>query len=146
MLYHYTDRLTARDIRRDGAIRPERLTLHRDMMGTDRGKRTAPIIWLTTATDWEPTVAAKLIANGWPRLLIGELYRFVLADSFPCVGLDEYIQSSGIDSEWWRWMVMTGAMSGADVSAWRIATTPIEKSDWLDVQRLMDRGFQWGSA
>lgn len=135
-LYHYTDRLTAADIIQCGLIRARSLTLHRDLLGQDEGRVTAPLVWLSSNPVIESTVAAKLWAAGWPRSLIGDLYRFAVADDYAPLGLGEFADQSGIEHEWWEWIVRTGALVGSHYTTWRCYPGNIAAADWQRVEKL----------
>lgn len=136
--YHYTDRLSAADIRRDGILRAYPLTLHRDMFGRDRGKETVPVVWLTTAESPERTVTAKLVAAGWP-LVAGDLVRFAIPDDYPGVtafpGYHEpYL---GCDPIWWDWALRTAVMAGSRWEDWRTVARDVPAADWLAVEDVI---------
>lgn len=136
MLYHYTDRLSAAEIKREAVIRAMPMTLHRDMLGQDAGFRTEAVVWLTINPILDGTVIAKMIAGGWPRELTGDLYRFSLPDDYPCLSLGEYVDATGMDPDWWQWSVRTGQMAGSDYTTWRLCRAYIPAADWLAVEVL----------
>lgn len=142
MLYHYTDRLSAADIISDGVILARPQTLHRDMFARDKGLTTTPIVWLSTESDGDGTVAAKMIASEWPPGLIGDLCRFSVADTHPCQTLDEYILTIGMDPIWWKWVVLTGRLAGSDWNTWRLCVADIRSADWLAVDVLTRQGWR----
>lgn len=144
-LYHYTDRITGAEIVRDGVIRARSLTLHRDMLARDEGVKTEPIVWLTTVTRWDETVAKKMAAAGWPYPPVGHLWRIEVRSDLPGVHeFHEYMEEAerqGIDMGWWEWVVKTGAMAGSDFHTWRIVPRDIPRGEWVRVQSLTDRGY-----
>lgn len=137
-LYHYTDRLSAADIRRAGVIRAQPLTLHRDMFAKDKGIETGPLVWLTVDASSEGTVVGKMLANGWPSALVGDLWRFVMPGDYPTQSLGDYIEAAGMDPAWWKWAVRTGMMAGSDCATWRLAIVDIPAADWLAVEVLAE--------
>jgi len=138
MLYHYTDRLSAIDIRREGAIRATPLALHRDMFARDEGLRTDPLIWLTTSGSPDGTVLAKMRLGGWPTTMAGNLFRFVVGADYPAKTLDEYFESTGVDPGWWKWAIATGELAGSRSEDWRLCLADIPVADWLAVEVLQD--------
>lgn len=146
-LYHYCDRLTAADIRRDGVIRAAPLTLHRDMLARDEGLVTPPIVWLTINPIMDGTIVGKMIAGGWPKTLVGDLCRFALPGDYAPLGLAEYTESVGIDHAWWDWAVRTGEMAGSNYTTWRVLARDIPAADWLAVEVMAGRdasgGVEW---
>lgn len=150
MLYHYTDRLSLADIRREGVIRAAPQTLHRDMLARDRGLDTPPLVWLTINPVLDGTVVSKLVAAGWPETLTGDLCRVVLPAGYAGdLGLGEWTEQVGIDPEWWTWVVRTGAMAGSDYTTWRICPRDIPAADWLRCEALTgagSTGTTWADA
>lgn len=145
-LYHYTDRLSLDDIRRDGRIRATSITLHRDLMGRDQGLTTMPIVWLTVDSRIESTVAGKMIAAGWPRGLIGDLCRIVVRPDIETASLSEHIVASAIDPDWWRMTVATAALVGSSHRDWRIVERDIASVDWVRIERLQSTLADDGST
>jgi len=150
MLYHYTDRLSGAEIRHAGIIRATPITLHRDMFGADKGLQTKPIVWLTVNPIFEGTVVSKLFASGWPRKLIGDIWRIGVADDYQCQPLDDYTASAGIDHDWWDWTIRTGKMVQSFAADWRICDRDIPAADWRVVEVLRnitaDNDTIWGPA
>lgn len=149
MLYHYTDRLSAADIRRDGVIRATPITLHRDMFARDKGLETPPLVWLTVNPILDGTVITKMLVTGRPKSLIGDLWRFCVRNDYHCQSLGEYIDASGVDPAWWEWTVRTGSMAGSDYMTWRLCLADIPAADWLAIEVLDDfnsTGTQWKAA
>jgi len=136
MLYHYTDRLSLADIRREGVIRAQPITLYRDLFGNGPNITTPPIVWLTINPILDGTVVAKMMAGGWPKSLIGDLCRVVLPDEYEPRGLAEWTELHGIDGEWWNCAVQTGMLAGSDYTTWRIHDADIVATDWLRTETL----------
>lgn len=147
MLYHYTDRLSAADILRDGTIRAMPITLHRDMFAQDAGIVTPPIIWLTINPVLDMTVVVKMIGAGWPKALIGDLCRVVVRDDFPAQAFCDFVDAmdtAGIEPAWWDWTVRTGKMAGSDYTTWYVCQVDIAREDWVAVEVL--DGIESGGA
>lgn len=133
MLYHYTDRLSIADICRDGEIRANPQTLHKDLLGQDEGLTTEPIVWLTINPILDGTVLWKMRAAGWDAIP-GNLCRVVIPADYNDIGLGDYTDLMGIAPEWWMMVVQTGKMAGSDYTTWRIHRQPIPASDWVSVE------------
>jgi hypothetical protein len=139
MLYHYTDRLSAAEIIRDGSIRAQKLTLYKDVRGKaggSRGYETPPLVWLTINPIIEPTVCTKLIAGGWQKDFVNDLWRFSLPAEYAPMGLAEYSDAHCIDPSWWMWVVRSGALVGSDYTTWRLHPRRIPREDWVSVEIL----------
>jgi hypothetical protein len=144
-IYHYTDRLSAAEILRDGRIRARPTTLYKDVHGAaggSRGYTTPPLIWLSINPLVEPTIVWKLIGAGWPKRLVNDLWRFVLPASYAPMGLAEYSDANRIDTAWWQWVVQSGAMVGSDYTTWRLYPRHIPREDWAAVEVLADYDTQ----
>jgi hypothetical protein len=141
MLYHYTDRLSCADIRREGVIRAAPLRLHRDLLARDEGEPTpTPIVWLTSNPVIDGTVLAKMVGAGWPPSLIGDLCRIAVRADYPALALGEYCDHHRMDARLWDCVVRTGALVGSDYTTWRLAETDIPAGDWLSVEALAGIG------
>jgi hypothetical protein len=133
MLYHYTDRLSAADIRRDGRIKALPATLYQDSLAVGPSCRTKPIVWLTTNPILDGTVVVKMISAGWPKGMVGDLCRFSLHGPAGVLPFADYVYQSGIDPDWWNRMVETGAMVGSHYTTWMLADRDIETWDAVEV-------------
>lgn len=148
MIYHYTDRISCREIVASREITPGKKTLYKHMLGAfapDAGPEleVGPLIWLTINPILDGTIATKLALAGWPVGMVGDLCRICLPDLYAGdIGLWEYTQAQGVDPDWWEWCIKTGVMVGSHYTTWRIATTPIPASDWLAVEVLAGYGEQ----
>lgn len=139
MIYHYTDRLSAADIRRDGFIRAYPLTLHRDMFARDAGKDTVPLVWFTMSGSPDATVLAKLKLGGWPMPPFGDLYRFVLPADYPAA--ERWIAGEcdpvlGCEPIWWQWTLGTAEMAGSRRDDWRLVLWDVPLSDVIAIEVL----------
>lgn len=140
MLYHYTDRVSAGEIRRSGLIKASPATLHERLTMDGKTYITEPIVWLTINPIWDGTVLAGLIVAG-ATTPVANLCRIVLPDLYAGdIGLWEYTQAKGIDPEWWRWAIYTGGLAGSDYTTWRLVDRDIPACDWLGVEVLTAMG------
>lgn len=137
MFYHYTDRFSLADIRREGVIRAYPAVLYRDLLRQGESLTTPPLVWLSSNPMLDLTVLAKMQAGGWPMPPVGDLCRIVLPAGYADdEGLGEYTERVGIDHDWWTCVVRTGAMAGSDYTTWRIVDRDIPAADWLRCERL----------
>lgn len=116
------------------------------MLARDAGFTTPPLVWLTINPIMDLTVISKMMAGGWPQSLVGDLWRFVVADDHPCQSLGEYVDSIGMDPDWWDWTVRTGDMAGSNYTTWRLCAADIPAVDWLAVESLdaiVSTGTKW---
>lgn len=135
MLYHYTDRLSLADIRRDGVLRTRPMTLYRDMFARGPSKRTPPVVNLTLNPVFEGTIIAKMQAAGWPRELVGDLCRVAIPDNHP--GLLAWSDwAKCVEPEWWEWVIRTAAMARSYPEDWVMATEDIPASAWATTEVL----------
>jgi hypothetical protein len=137
MLYHYTDRISAGQIQREGLIRASPLTLHRDLLARDRGMETPPAVWLTVSATPEPTVVCKLRAAGW-TLAPGDVWRITVPPDYPpAVSLPEWTERIGLQPADLRWLVTTAALVGSDWRDWRIVPASIPACDWVHIEPII---------
>lgn len=131
MLYHYTDRDTTADIKRDKVIRASDVVVYDQLVG---GKPIvlAKATWFTTADKCQ-TVEAKLLIAGWPLHQAGILYRFAIEDSVAPMDLPEWAYSHEYDPQLFRWMLLTAQLAGENWENWRLVDgdVPIEKISFV---------------
>lgn len=145
--FHYTDRLSGREILQSKCIRAKATTLHKDMMGKDAGLQTPPLVWLSINPVLEGTTFSKLtIAGGWSTGLVNDLWRFVFPREYAPLGLAEYADHVKIDLDWFGWMVRTGEIMCSNYTTWRCCPRDIPSTDWVGVEVLSgyaDHGPIW---
>lgn len=145
MLYHYTDRISLAEIRRDGVILARKQTLYKDMFGQVPWGEVGPLVWLTENPYLDGTIVGKLSLAGWPAGLVGDLCRIVLPDGYAGdVGLVEYTRRKGYPDEWWEWVVRSASLIGSHYAHWRVAAHDIPSYDWLGCEVLS--GWTEGEA
>lgn len=139
LIHHYTDRLSAADIRREGVIRAYPLTLHRDLFARSATADTVPLVWFTAAADPEPTVVTKMRLSGWPMPPVGDLYRFALPADYPDARPFPRVPAPlvfGREPWWWHWTLTTAAMAGSRHEDWRLVTRDVPLADVVAVEVL----------
>lgn len=141
MLYHYTDRLSGAEIRAAGVIRAQSMRLYRDIHARDAGYEIEPVVWLSTETAIDATVAAKLIVAGWPEDMTGQIWRFA-ADPADALTVSQFVDATGMDRMWWEWAVKTGAAAGSHWRTWRLVRRDVPASEWLAVEVRTKNGWQ----
>ncbi len=146
-IYHYTDRLSAADIRRDGVILAHPLILHRDVLARDEGKATVPMVCCTTSPVGDPTVVVKMRLGGWPMPPVGDLVRFALPIAHPhAVPFPEAVTEPifGADPVWWQWTLATALMAGSHPGWWRQVLRDVPLADVIAIERYAAGGVWEG--
>lgn len=123
MIYHYSDRDTARDIRQSGEIRTAPVRVYADVLGGG-GRELAPAAWFTKAEDC-PTVRAKLLSGGWPLLQPRMFWRFQFPDDAAPLELPTWACEHEYDPGLFRFMLLTAMLAGEDWSDWRLSNDPV---------------------
>ena len=136
IIYHYTDRLSAADIRRDKIIKAYPIGLHLDLLANDEPVMTRPLCWLTVDSVMETTILSKLLAGGWRREFVGDIVRFSVTESSEFLTLLEFMKSSQIPLNRFTNMISTSIMSGSNPGDWRLSLREIPASEWLSVEIL----------
>jgi|SRR5947209_13343323 len=130
-LYHYTVRSSALEIVKAGVIRAHPHSLKKYLIGSGPTRTTDPVVWLTTYPAFEATILCKMQCSGHP---LATLTRFVVR--VKGLSLDDYIVRSRIPVRWWKNVVLTGRMAGAETSEWRLYPGDIPNDLWVEVNQL----------
>lgn len=139
MLWHYTDRDSAADIRGDRRIKAHPVLVRTALVGGDEVS-LAGAVWFTPS-DGCPTVLAKLAFHGWPVGRPGVVWRFGVADEAVPDDLPAWAFDRGYDPGVFRWMLMTAHLAGENWEAWRLHGDDVPEREWLSVQSL--NGGTW---
>jgi len=131
MLWHYTDRDSAADIRRQGVIRAQPVIVHTALFGGEE-VQLAPAVWFTRADTLPPTIRAKLLVGGWPLDLPGMVWRFGVAEATAPLDLPAWAHPHGYPPALFRWMLATAHLGGEDWQDWRLSAVDVPARLWLD--------------
>lgn len=123
MLYHYTDRVSAAEILRDGVIKAHPVVVYPHLLGGE------PIVldkavWLTTSPVASATVAVKLHLAGWPVDEPGAVWRLAVDDE-TLPDLVDWAFARDYDPALFRWMVRTAKLVGEYWIDWRLASADV---------------------
>lgn len=141
MLYHYTNRDSAADARRDGVLRAYPVIVCKDLFGRESAE-LAPAVWFTTEADRPSlTVLAKMQINGWPLDKPGMVWRFAVDDAVAPLTLDQWAYPHEYEPALFRWMMATAHMAGESWEDWRLSAVDVPAEQWLAVQSL--HGDRW---
>lgn len=140
MIYHYTDRESARRIIAAGLLIARPVQVWADLIGPLRGDRPtdlAPAVWFTASKSCSPTVLVRMSLDGWAA---GDLWRFGIADE-TAGDLIDWAEPHQYSPALFRWMLITAQLAGEDFADWRLCPRDVPRESWVCVQSL--RGESW---
>jgi len=140
MLYHYTDRDSAREIIEAGALRAEPVRVRTALIGGEE-LLLARCVWFTRSAEVSPTVKAKLAVAGWPLDRPEMLWRFGVADGAVPLDLPAWAYPHGYDPQLFRWMLVTAHVAGERWEDWRLSDADVPRERWLAVESLGAGGW-----
>lgn len=146
MIYHYTDRDSARKILLSGVIRARPVMVYTSLFGgfIEPGTKLAPAVWFTTSDSPAPTVVASMMVAGWPIDRPGMIWRFGVADRTVADDLVAWAEPRGYSPDLFSMMLRTAALAGDKWDDWRLSPVDVSRADWLAVQSL--HGDRWIDA
>jgi hypothetical protein len=140
MIWHYTDRDSAADIRRDNLIRAHPVVIHTQILG-GQPVSLAPAVWFTRADDC-PTVLAKLTYAGWPLQQPGIIWRFGVDEATVPLDLPAWALPHQYDPKLFQFMLWTAQLAGDNWQDWCLSPTDVPRTAWLAVQSLQPYGWR----
>ena len=114
-------------------------------------KKEKPAVWLSTNTIWEHTATKIGVINGVPTQMTKEqqfamvgLARIEVPRLEGFVSWKKFRHVSGITNQSYSFMENLGKRKGANPDEWWAYFKPIEKSQWLNIEKW--NGSEWVSA